>query len=247
MIKSPYQINRKVQEPDMNAGNIPALFKLITELVNKKAELDRAIERASNLKDGKQGEKGDRGFSIKGDIGATGKPGLSIKGDPGKEGARGPAGRDAEVDYARIQKMLESLMPKIDYEGIQGMISDKKTTFTIKDIEGLENALASMRNQHATGYLHGGGDTIVAGTGITATRNQNGTTTLSAPGGAGLSFETPSGTVNGVNKVFTVLNIPKFLVVNGATLFEGAGYSRASLTLTIDFAPDTDSNLRSAY
>ncbi len=50
--------------------------------------------------------------------------------------------------------------------------------------------------------------------------------------------ETPSGTRNGVNKVFTVLHTPKFITFNGQTWYEGAGYSIVGLTVTLDIAPN---------
>lgn len=63
--------------------------------------------------------------------------------------------------------------------------------------------------------------------------------TIPAGGGTGnTQVETPTGTVDGVNVTFTVLNIPKFIVVEGITMFEGAnGYSRSSLTITMPYAP----------
>lgn len=64
-------------------------------------------------------------------------------------------------------------------------------------------------------------------------------------GGSGITFETPTGTVNGTNVTFTVTNVPKFIIVDGVSYFEGQGYSRATLTLTTDIAPA--GFIRSAY
>jgi phosphatidylserine/phosphatidylglycerophosphate/cardiolipin synthase-like enzyme len=64
---------------------------------------------------------------------------------------------------------------------------------------------------------------------------------------AGVSVETPTGTVNGVNVTFTVSNTPKFVVIDGAIRFAGAGYSYASGTITVDsLAPPVD-YIRSIY
>ena len=59
--------------------------------------------------------------------------------------------------------------------------------------------------------------------------------------------ETPGGTVNDANVTFTVIEIPLFIVVNGQKLFEGAGYSRATLTLTLDNPVGTGGFIRSVF
>jgi hypothetical protein len=50
-------------------------------------------------------------------------------------------------------------------------------------IDGLEQTMSAFRSQLGRGYLHGGGDTVKAGTGITLTKNTDGTTTIVATGG----------------------------------------------------------------
>lgn len=64
--------------------------------------------------------------------------------------------------------------------------------------------------------------------------------------------ETPSGTMNGTNKEFTVTHKPYFITYQGQTLYEDAGYTVASgtgglLTLTLDNAPYAGDTLRSHY
>jgi len=49
--------------------------------------------------------------------------------------------------------------------------------------------------------------------------------------------EVPTGTVNGTNRTFTVTNTPKYIVSDGVTYFENNGYTLATLTITMDFAP----------
>ena len=63
--------------------------------------------------------------------------------------------------------------------------------------------------------------------------------------GGGILFETPTGAVNGANVTFTVLNTPVYIVSDGVQYFEGAGYSLAGLTVTMDYAPT--GFIRSAY
>ena len=48
---------------------------------------------------------------------------------------------------------------------------------------------------------------------------------------------TPTGTVNGSNVTFTVTAEPLWIVADGATYFDGAGYTYAALTVTMDLAP----------
>ena len=56
-------------------------------------------------------------------------------------------------------------------------------------------------------------------------------------GGGGFTKETPVVDVDGSNNVFTVTNEPNYIVSDGATLFDGAGYTYAALTITLDNAP----------
>lgn len=58
-----------------------------------------------------------------------------------------------------------------------------------------------------------------------------------SPQGGGGSSETPSGTVDGSNTTFTALNTPLFVVSDGITYFEGAGYTLSGLTITMTTPP----------
>lgn len=72
---------------------------------------------------------------------------------------------------------------------------------------------------------------------------------LGGSGGSSIAFETPTPDPDGENQVFTVAHTPIYIVVNGATLFEGApdGYTFATGEITISFAPVEDSTIQSAY
>jgi len=63
--------------------------------------------------------------------------------------------------------------------------------------------------------------------------------------GGGSSSETPAGSVNGSNTSFTVSNEPAWIIVDGITYFDGAGYTYSAGTLTIDTPPV--SFIRSIY
>lgn len=121
-----------------------------------------------------------------------------------------------EIDY---DKILETITPKLKLE--------------VKNIDGLDKTLKLLDKR----YIHGGGDTVTAGTNITITRNNNGDKVINSTGSGGISVETPSGIIDGVNVTFTVLNIPKWIVIDGVTYFDGQGYSLVGLTMTTDVAP----------
>jgi len=55
--------------------------------------------------------------------------------------------------------------------------------------------------------------------------------------GSGVTVETPVGTVNASNTSFVFSATPKWIVSDGITYFQGAGYSLAGLTATMDVAP----------
>lgn len=66
-------------------------------------------------------------------------------------------------------------------------------------------------------------------------------------GGTTLGFETPVGTIDGVNATFTVIHVPVYVVLNGLTYFQGDGYTLSGLTITMLVIPETGSTLRSAF
>lgn len=63
------------------------------------------------------------------------------------------------------------------------------------------------------------------------------TETFTPAGASGYTKETPTGTVDGSNTSFTVTVAPVYVVADGTTYFEGAGYSLAGLTITMDNPP----------
>lgn len=80
---------------------------------------------------------------------------------------------------------------------ILSLPSDKLKLKT-SNIDGLEQTLSAFRSQISSrGYVHGGGDTVAAGTNVTITTNSQGQKVISATGGvAGVtSFNTLTGAV----------------------------------------------------
>jgi len=80
-------------------------------------------------------------------------------------------------------------------------------------------------------------------------RGSNFTFTDIESGVLGFAFETPVGALNNSNRVFTVQNVPLYVVVNGAVYFEGAGYTLDGLTITLNGPVGVGSNkfIRSFY
>lgn len=70
------------------------------------------------------------------------------------------------------------------------------------------------------------------GTGITASAILN-DVEVESVGGAS-SPEIPTGTINGINNIFTVLNTPKYIVVDGLVRRETKGYTYSAGTITVD-------------
>lgn len=99
---------------------------------------------------------------------------------------------------------------------------------------------------------------LTAGTGITVT-NGAGTITVanSAPSPTFVDSETPSGTIDGVNKVFTLANPPSpagsLILVMAPTAgvghgqLQGIDYTLASATITYTTAPPAGANHRAWY
>lgn len=52
-----------------------------------------------------------------------------------------------------------------------------------------------------------------------------------------ITATTPIGTINSVNTSFTVTAEPKWVVSDGITYFDGAGYTYAALSITMDVPP----------
>lgn len=64
-------------------------------------------------------------------------------------------------------------------------LPEGKFKLTTKHIDGLEQTIAAFSHQLAKGYLHGGGDTVTAGTNVTITTNSAGQKVISSTGGGG--------------------------------------------------------------
>ena len=71
------------------------------------------------------------------------------------------------------------------------------------------------------------------------------TGTLGGVLNVGVRVETPVGTIDGINTIFTAYKFPKYVVGDGITYFENQGYAYSGKTLTMTIPPSN--YLRSFY
>lgn len=74
---------------------------------------------------------------------------------------------------------------------------------------------------------------FVIGSGLTYTQATHTLSSFSA------NVTIPTGTINGVNQVFTVTAKPLWVVSDGTTYFDANGYTYAALTITMDIPPSS--------
>lgn len=144
-----------------------------------------------------------------------------------------------------LGKRLSKLSDEIVNRAIG--ILDSRTSFLINKVSNLQN---QVNNLPAPGV--GSGHTIqdegvnqttrtnlnFVGAGVTVTDDAgNNATKVTIPGGGSTTVETPVGSVNGVNAVFTVSAQPLWVVSDGITIFDGAGYTYSALSITLDSPP----------
>lgn len=143
----------------------------------------------------------------------------------------------------------------------------------IKNIKNYDDEIATLQNrtqllvQLTSGSSSGGSGTggghviqdegssltqrtklnfVGAGVTVTDDAGNDATKVTITGGGAGTTtVETPTGTVNSTNTAFTVTNEPLWVVSDGITYFDGAGYTYAALSITMDIPPSQ--YIRSIY
>ena len=237
----------KEQLVEMQQMHAEMMAQNMAENKDKMAEIESHVLEAKNhIKTISKGEKGDTILPpTLGEIIEAVKPLIPKPID----------GITPTVDYKKAATLAAQLIPKpkdgesVDEKSVIEKVIDTLVTgkkkLNIKHIEGysegLEQTIAPIRSL-AAGF-RGGGDTVSAGSGISIS-TVNGVKTITATG-SGVTYETPTGTVNGSNNIFTVTATPLFVIVDGVTYFENNGYTLAGLTITTSVPPT--GFIRSAY
>ncbi len=229
------------------------LLEIHNKFLSKVDELDTIV----NKKVGPVGPKGDRGSNgQKGDMPST-QDIISIVEKYIPKVKDGKDGRDGETpikgvhyftkrEIEQIAKIASTMVrsPKngkdaeIDGEKLLHLFTNlpEGKKLSTKHIDGLEQTLNAFKNQLGRGYLHGGGDTVGAGSGVTITI-VNGTKIISATGSSGtsvigevVSFSGTSGTLANTPQAGTLR-----LFRGGSRQQSGAGndYTLAVATITL--------------
>lgn len=194
-------------------------------------KVNEAISRVKNGRDGKDGRNGKDGYTPRKDIDY-------FDGRDGRDGKHA----DPETGETILAKLLPLQLPwlvKKDREELEGLIREAKESsqqvsvgsagggrgFFVY-IDGIKKGIIKDLN-------------FVGGTGMAiAFSHVNGRPTLTFNASAsGITVETPTGTVDASNTTFTVSAQPKYVVSDGTTYFEGAGYSYAALEISMDIPP----------
>lgn len=131
-------------------------------------------------------------------------------------------------------------------DSIVSMVMDElgKRKISIADIEGLDAKFNEMRGHvNASKEWRGGGDTVVAGAGVTITNTVNGNKRITATGSLG--YQVPTGTVDGNNKIFVFSSAPNVIVVDQGRPMQkvssdGTVNWTGTTTVTLAIAPTSD-------
>ena len=150
-------------------------------------------------------------------------------------------GKDGSPDQPdEIVAKINKSTKIIDAERIRGLVK----AFELLDKYGTNPTGVSIGGGKNIRFLTSGTEIsqhvteINFSTGITATYANNGRITLTASGGGGgATIETPTGSVNASNTSFTVSAEPQYVVSDGITYFDGAGYTYSALTVTMTVPP----------
>lgn len=139
------------------------------------------------------------------------------------------------VDHKKIARMAAKFIevPKVEHgkdadpATVAQLLAEKFENGEIKvshkNIEGLDDKFAEVRSKVATEveqygkntWKRGGGDIVVAGTGVTITTNGSGQKIINVSGGGTPKIADLSAQCDGSNKIFTIPEFTTILVLNG--------------------------------
>jgi len=136
----------------------------------------------------------------------------------------------SKSDLKVVQERFE-VDPMSVIDKILKLADEGKLKLKTSHIDGLEQTIRAFQSQiGARGYLHGGGDTVSAGSNIVITTNPNGTKVISTTGA--LSSLIATGPVDGSNINFSFVSKPTYIISDGAWYTENKGWSWNAGTLT---------------
>lgn len=218
-------------------------FKIVNQLLEFKdaiqAEATRTLtaldKYVRTIKKGEKGDKGDKGE--RGNAGARGPQGP--QGEKGEKGDIGPSVDEARIIQDISANVLKTLLPITE-----GTASDASSALKQEISKAVETAVKDLKNQiesdrkksqvfQGTGYVHGGGDTVDAGTGISISV-VNGKKVITATGTASINPITVTGTVDDSNTTFTASSAPSMVNINGAFYVHGHGVTISGTNITTD-------------
>jgi len=248
---------------DMEEEYERKITELKDELTKKIPDLDAVLRsvRGTQGEQGIQGEKGDKGDQgergEKGDKGDQGEKG--DKGEPGRDGRDGKDGKDG-LDGKDGEKGEKGDLKELAPQEVRDLLEllQGEERLSVDAVRGLTEELTALRERPtgARGIPSPGLRFLIDGVKKGLISNMNfkagsnmaiayskvdgqDTITFTASGGGpgGITVETPTGTVNGSNTVFTVSAEPQWVVADGITYYDGAGYTYGALQVTMDVPP----------
>lgn len=186
------------------------------------------IRQPADGKDGKNGKDGARG--PKGDKGDKGDSIVGPQGPAGRDGRDGRDGKDVDPDTVQsIDEKLEDFEQRLNAQkpGNGIFIGPSRGIFLY--IDGVKKGLINNAN-------------LKAGTGVSLAYSKvNGqdTITINATGGGsgGVTVETPPETPDASRTQFTASAEPQWVVADGTTYYEGAGYTYADPFVNMTVPP----------
>lgn len=254
-----------VAQPTPDLNSFSALGKLIDELTSLRDQWED--DHKKGVFKGEKGDQGEKGESVlspedfmpyveyiihmvKRDLPV---PKDGINGIDAVTPVRGidyhtEADKKELVDHvvSRIPKPKDGISPVIDQEQLASSIIAQILNGKMlkkEHVAGLQQEIDAYRSQFARdkGYVHGGGDTVVAGSGVTIVPNANGTKTISASGGGGggLGYLAATGAVDNSNTTFTFATTPTLVIVNGTAYRDGHGVTITGITAVLDNPANT--------
>lgn len=214
----------------------------LDKIDQKIAEVDARVENALQLEKGEKGEDADE---LK--IAQWVLSNIEIPKD-------GRDGKDA--DEAAIVAKIAKMIPKsddiakdvlkripenkaslkviqekieIDPEVLMGHL--ERLSPKIKDKLGI-NELDKLTKILDRRYIHGGGDTVSAGTNITITRNANGDKVINASSGGAFTSVVVTPTPDDTTTVYTAASPITAVVINGSTYINGSNGMGGTISIS---------------